>query len=83
MDKQTNKRKEYITNPARIVSFCTFLVTVWVTRWTLNYRVNKLEEFQKSVDLVKIESTLTAMQKDIEYIRLNLNNLNWYLNSNK
>ncbi len=73
MDKQTNKRKEYITNPARLVAFCCFLFSVGITRWTLNYRVNKLEEFQKSVDLVKIESTLTAMQKDIERIRLNMN----------
>ena len=73
MDKQTNKRKEYITNPARIVSFCVFVFWIWITWGTLNYRVNKLEDFQKEVNLVEIQKTLTAMQKDIEYIRYNLN----------
>lgn len=72
MDK-TNKRKEYVTNPARIVSFIVALFWIWVTWGTLNYRVNKLEDFQKEVNLVEIQKTLTAMQKDIEYIRYNLN----------
>lgn len=73
MDKQTNKRKEYITNPARIVSFIVFIFWLWVAYSTILNRIQKLEDFQKSVDMVKIESTLTAMQKDIEWIRMNLN----------
>ena len=74
-----NKRKEYITNPARIVSFCVFVFGIWVTYATMSSRITSLEEFERSVDMVKIETTLTAMQKDIEYIRLNLNHL---LNNN-
>ena len=73
MDKQTNKRKEYITNPARIVSFIVFVFWLGVAYSTIINRIQKLEDFQKSVDMVKIESTLTAMQKDIEWIRMNLN----------
>lgn len=68
-----NKRKEYVTNPARIIAFCGFLITVWITRWTLNYRVNKLEDFQKEVNLVEIQSTLSQIQTDIERIKINLN----------
>lgn len=74
-----NKRKEYITNPARIVSFGVFIFWIWVTYATMNSRINSLEEFERSVDMVKIETTLTAMQKDIEYIRLNMNHI---LNNN-
>lgn len=79
MDKQTNKRKEYITNPARIVSFCVFIFWLWVAYASITNRIQKLEEFERSVDMVKIETTLTAMQKDIEYIRLNMNHI---LNNN-
>ena len=68
-----NKRKEYVTNPATIISMCVFIFGLWITYASLNMRLWKLEEFQKSVDMVKIESTLTAMQKDIEWIRMNLN----------
>lgn len=73
MDKQTNKRKEYITNPARIVSFCVFLFGLWVSYATLLNRIQKLEDFDKSVDMVKIESTLSQIQTDIERIKINLN----------
>lgn len=73
MDKQTNKRKEYITNPARVISFIVFVFWLWAAYASITNRIQKLEEFDKSVDMVKIESTLTAMQKDIEWIRMNLN----------
>ena len=72
MEKQTNKWKEYVTNPARIVSFIVFVFWLWVAYASMISRIQKLEEFERSVDMMKIESTLTAMQKDIEYIRLNM-----------
>lgn len=73
MDKQTNKRKEYITNPARIVSFCVFIFWLGVAYSTILWRIQKLEDFDKSIDMVKIESTLSQIQTDIERIKLNLN----------
>lgn len=73
MDKQTNKRKEYITNPARILSFCVFLFGLGVSYATLLNRIQKLEDFDKSIDMVKIESTLSQIQTDIERIKINLN----------
>lgn len=72
MDKQTNKRKEYITNPARIVSFCVFIFWLWVAYSTILWRIQKLEDFDKSIDMVKIESTLSQIQTDIERIKMNL-----------
>lgn len=72
MDKQTNKRKEYITNPARIVSFIVFVFWVWVAYASIVSRIQKLEDFDKSIDMVKIESTLSQIQTDIERIKMNL-----------
>lgn len=72
MDKQTNKRKEYITNPARICSFIVFIFGLWVAYSTILNRIQKLEDFDKSVDMVKIESTLSQIQTDIERIKMNL-----------
>lgn len=73
MDKQTNKRKEYITNPARICSFIIFIFWLWVAYSTILNRIQKLEDFDKSIDMVKIESTLSQIQTDIERIKINLN----------
>lgn len=72
MDKQTNKRKEYITNPARIVSFIVFVFWLWVAYASIVNRIQKLEDFDKSIDMVKIESTLSQIQTDIEWIKMNL-----------
>ena len=70
-----NKRKEYITNPARVISFCVFIFGLGVTYATLTNRISKLEEFQKSVNIVKLESTLTSIQKDIEHMKIDINRL--------
>ena len=68
-----NKRKEYITNPARIVSFCVFIFWLWVAYATLTNRIERLENFQKEINLVEIQSTLSQIQTDIEWIKINLN----------
>ena len=68
-----NKRKEYITNPARIVSFCVFIFWLWVAYATINNRIERLENFQKEINLVEIQSTLSQIQTDIEWIKINLN----------
>lgn len=73
MDKQTNKWKEYVTNPARICSFIIFVFWLWVAYASITNRIQKLEDFDKSVDMVKIESTLSQIQTDIEWIKINLN----------
>lgn len=74
MDKQTNKRKEYVTNPARIVSFIVFIFWLWVAYASIVSRIQKLEDFQRSVDLVKIETTLREIQVDLSWVKNALSN---------
>lgn len=69
---QMNKWLEYIKNPGTVITLIVFIFWLWWIRATLNFRLNKLEEFQHSVNMVEIQSTLTAMQKDIEWIRVQL-----------
>lgn len=74
MDKQTNKRKEYITNPARIVSFIVFVFWLWVAYASIITRITRLEEFERSVDMVKIETTLREIQVDLSWVKNALSN---------
>lgn len=70
--KKMNKIKEYLTNPATRIALWMFVFWLWWAYATLNDRINKLEEFKSSVNMVEIQSTLTAMQKDIEWIRIQM-----------
>lgn len=73
MDK-TNKRKEYVTNPARIVSFIIFIFWLWVAYANIITRITRLEEFERSVDMVKIETTLREIQVDLSWVKNALSN---------
>lgn len=73
MDK-TNKRKEYVTNPARIVSFIIFIFWLWVAYANIVTRITRLEEFERSVDMVKIETTLREIQVDLSWVKNALSN---------
>lgn len=66
------KRKEYLTNPATIVSLLVFVFWLGVGRTTLNGRINKLEEFRDSINMVEIQSTLSQIQTDIQWIKNSL-----------
>lgn len=72
MNETQKKRYQHLSNPGVVISMLVAIFGIWVTRGTLNYRINRLEDFQKEIDLVEIQSTLTAMQKDIEWIRIQL-----------
>lgn len=69
-----NKRREYITNPARIVSFIVFVFWLWVAYASITTRITRLEEFEKSVDMVKIETTLREIQVDLSWVKNALSN---------
>lgn len=58
--------------PNLIISLITFIFTLWVTYATLNNRIKKLEEKMEKIDIEKIWITLTEIQKDIEYIKKNM-----------
>lgn len=68
------KRWEYIRNPATIISMCVFIFWLGVTYASLNMRLNKLEEFQSSIDMVKIETTLREIQVDLSWVKNALSN---------
>lgn len=67
-----NKWLEYIKNPATVITFIVFIFWLWWIRATLNFRLNKLEEFQQTIDMVQIQTTLSSIQKDIERIKIEL-----------
>jgi len=39
---------------------------------SLNYRINALEEFQKEVDVLDLQKSIVAIQKDVEWIKINM-----------
>lgn len=69
---QMNKWLEYIKNPGTVITLIVFVFWLWWIRATLNFRLNKLEEFQQTIDMVEIQSTLSSIQKDIERIKMEL-----------
>ena len=72
INRLMQKRKEYITNPATIVTIIVFVFGLWVSWTTLNGRINKLEEFRDSVNMVEIQATLSQIQTDIQWIKNSL-----------
>lgn len=70
--KQTNKRKEYVTNPARIVSFIVFVFWLGVAYATITSRISNVEAKVQDINVLEIQTTLSSIQKDIERIKLNL-----------
>ena len=66
------KIREYLTNPTTRIGFWVFLVWIWVTRWSLNTRIDTIEKKYDEMDLVKIQTTLSQIQTDIEWIKKSL-----------
>lgn len=71
------KIKAYLTNPAVRVSFCVFLVWIGITRWTLNFRVNLLEQKSSEIDTIKvqyydIQTKLAEIQTNLSWIMSNM-----------
>lgn len=69
-----DKRKEYITNPARICAFIVFVFWLWVAYANIITRITRLEEFERGVDMVKIETTLREIQVDLSWVKNALSN---------
>ena len=64
-----NKIKDYLTNPATWISFCVFLVWIGATWGTLSSRIENLEKNVNEIDMIKIQTTLSQIQTDIERIK--------------
>jgi len=66
------KRFTYLKQPWTILTLIVFIFWLWWLRATLNNRLTRLEEFQQSIDMIEIQSTLSSIQKDIEWIKMEL-----------
>jgi len=66
------KRFTYLKQPWTIITLIVFVFWLWWLRATLNNRLTRLEEFQQSIDMIEIQSTLSSIQKDIEWIKIEL-----------
>ncbi len=69
------KRRQHLSSPGVIISLLVAIFWFGVTRWTLNNRINRLEDFQKEINMVEIQSTLASIQSDISRIKLSLQQL--------
>lgn len=62
------KRKEYITAPATIVALIVFVFWLWISRATMNSRVNKLEEFQSTINMVEIQKDIAEIKTNVAWL---------------
>lgn len=67
--KRENWIIERFKQPSTIWKMVIFIFWLWVTRSSLNYRVARLEEFQETVDVVEIKTTLAQIQSDLSWIK--------------
>lgn len=72
--KRENWIIERFKQPSTIWKMVIFIFWLWVTRSSLNYRVARLEEFQETVDVVEIKTTLAQIQSDLNRIKQTLSN---------
>jgi len=66
------KIKDYLSNPTTRISFIVFIFWIGVVRWSLNSRIEQIEKNVNDMDLVKIQTTLSQIQTDIERIKKSL-----------
>jgi len=69
------KIKDYFSNPAVRITIIWFCFAVGATWGTLNSRVDLIEEKVNKIDELKIEEQLTALQIDVQWIKLTLDKI--------
>lgn len=67
---------ERLKQPSTIWKLVLFVFWLGVTWSSLNYRVARLEEFQSTVDIVEIQTTLKEISTDLSWIKSELSKLN-------
>ena len=67
---------ERLKQPSTIWKLVLFVFWLGVTWSSLNYRVSRLEEFQSTVDIVGIQTTLKEISTDLSWIKSELSKLN-------
>ena len=66
------KIKDYLTNPATWIGLCVFLFWLGWTYVHLNDRMWVMEKQLEDVNIMEIHTTLAQIQKDIEWIKFNM-----------
>ena len=64
----------YITNPAVIVNFIIFVFWLWVVYTNITNRLKDLEHRVTKIEDLDLDSRLTKMQVDLDWIKSFLNN---------
>ena len=65
----------YITDPWTIVSLLVFIFWLWATWSNLNWRIKECEKRLDRVDELDLDSRLTRMEANLEWIRTTLEKL--------
>lgn len=68
--------KERLNQPWTIWKIVIFIFWLGVTWSSLNFRISRLEEFQKSVDIMEIQTTLKEISVDLNRIKSEISKLN-------
>ena len=63
---------ERLKKPTTIWSIIIFVFSIGGIYATFNYRLNALEEFQKEVNILELQKSIVAIQKDVERIKINM-----------
>jgi hypothetical protein len=74
--KRENWIIERLKQPSTIWKLLLFVFWLGVTWSSLNYRISRLEEFQGTVDIVEIQTTLKEISTDLSWIKSELSKLN-------
>lgn len=67
-----NMRLERLKKPTTIWSILVFAFTLGGLYATFNSRINALEEFKQEVNVVELQKNIVSIQKDVEWIKLNM-----------
>ena len=63
----------YISNPSTLIELIVFVFWLWATWSSLNWRIKELERRTEEIDWIKIETKLAEIQKDLQWIKEELN----------
>jgi hypothetical protein len=61
-----------LKKPTTIWSIIVFIFSIGGMYATFNYRLNDLEEFRKEVNILELQKSIVAIQKDVERIKINM-----------
>lgn len=66
------KIKNYLSNPATRIWFIVFVFGLGAVWGNLNNRIEALEKNVSEIDVVSIQSQLSAIQSDLQWIKYQL-----------